>query len=137
MARKSPQSEPRLEVSRRKFLAGVTVAGAATAVTPPVASAATQATSPSAAPAPRVPSALPPSMHVAAAETQTPKELAQSRIGGVPGSDFMMDVIKTLDFQYGPSTCSSRSRAVHESIITYALIIIPTCIIKTHDGLRD
>ena len=71
--------DPRPEVSRRKFLAGVAVAGAATAVTPPAANGATQATSPNAAPAPR-PSALPPSMHVAAAETGTPKEL--SRIGG-------------------------------------------------------
>jgi len=133
MARKSPQSEPRLEVSRRKFLAGVTVAGAATAVTPPVASAATQATSPSAAPAPRVPSALPPSMHVAAAETQTPKELAQSRIGGVPGSDFMMDVIKTLDIKYCPSNCASSFRAIHESMINYGSNKMPEYLTCTHE----
>src|SRR5215510_10764361 len=133
MARKSPQSEPRLEVSRRKFLAGVTVAGAATAVTPPVASAATQATSPSAAPAPRVPSALPPSMHVAAAETQTPKELTASRIGGVPGSDFMMDVIKTLDIKYCPSNCASSFRAIHESMINYGSNKMPEYLTCTHE----
>jgi acetolactate synthase I/II/III large subunit len=119
MARKSSHPQSRLEVSRRKFLAGVTVAGAATAVTPPVASAATQATSPNATPAPRLPSALPPNMHVAAAETQTPKELAASRIGGVPGSDFMLDVIKTLDIKYCPSNCASSFRALHESMINY------------------
>ena len=79
------RSDPRPEVSRRKFLASVAVAGAATAVTPSVANGATSATSPHAATAPR-PSALPPTMHVAAAETGTPKELSGSRIGGVPGS---------------------------------------------------
>ena len=95
MARK----DPRPEVNRRKFLAGVAVAGAATAVTPPVANGATPATLPNAEP-PRLPSALPPNMHVAAAETGTPKELP--RIGGVAGSDFMVDVIKTLDIKYLP-----------------------------------
>ena len=50
---------------------------------------------------PRLPSALPPKAHVAAAETGTPKELP--RIGGVAGSDFMVDVIKTLDIKYLPS----------------------------------
>ena len=74
MARK----DPRPEVNRRKFLAGVAVAGAATAVTPPVANGATPATLPNAEP-PRRPSALPPNMHVAAAETATPKELPRDR----------------------------------------------------------
>ena len=104
MAKDSARKDPHPEVSRRKFLAGVAVAGAATAVTPPVANAAT--TSSNAAPA-RLPSALPPSMQVAAAETGTPKELP--RIGGVAGSDFMVDVIKTLDIKYLPSNCASRS----------------------------
>ena len=103
MARK----DPRPEVNRRKFLAGVAVAGAATAVTPPVANGATPATLPNADP-PRRPSALPPNMHVAAAETATPKELP--RIGGVAGSDFMVDVIKTLDIKYCPSNCASSFR---------------------------
>ncbi len=103
MARK----HPRPEVSRRKFLAGVAVAGAATAVTPPAARAATTASTPASAP-PRRPSALPPTMQVAVAETATPKELP--RIGGVPGSDFMVDVIKTLDIKYVPSNCASSFR---------------------------
>src|SRR5262249_23595593 len=86
MARK----QPRPEVSRRKFLAGAAVAGATTALAPPVANAA--ATDASAS-APRRPSALPPTMQAAVAAPATPKELP--RIGGVPGSDFMVDVIKT------------------------------------------
>src|SRR3979409_1486999 len=126
MARK----DPRPEVNRRKFLAGVAVAGAATAVTPPVANAATPATSPSAEP-PRRPSALPPNMHVAAAETGTPKELP--RIGGGPGSDFMVDVIKTLDIKYCPSNCASSFRAIHESLINYGGNKMPEYLTCTHE----
>src|SRR5262249_22552065 len=109
MARKYP----RPEVSRRKFLAAAAVTGAATAVTP-AARAATTASAPTNAP-PRRPSALPPTMQVAVAETATPKELP--RIGGVPGSDFMVDVIKTLDIKYLPSNPASSFRAIHEALI--------------------
>jgi len=117
-------------VNRRKFLAGVAVAGAATAVTPPVANGATPATSPNAEP-PRRPSALPPNMHVAAAETGTPKELP--RIGGVAGSDFMVDVIKTLDIKYCPSNCASSFRAIHESLINYGGNKMPEYLTCTHE----
>jgi acetolactate synthase-1/2/3 large subunit len=126
------RSDPRPEVSRRKFLASVAVAGAAPAVTPPIANGATAATSPNAAPAPR-PSALPPTMHVAAAETGTPKELSGSRIGGVPGSDFMVDVIKTLDIKYCPSNCASSFRAIHESMINYGSNKMPEFLTCTHE----
>src|SRR4051812_13693028 len=126
MARK----DPRPEVNRRKFLAGVAVAGAATAVTPPVANGATPATLPNAEP-PRRPSALPPNMHVAAAETATPKELP--RIGGVPGSDFMIDVIKTLDIKYCPSNCASSYRGIHESLINYGGNKMPEFLTCMHE----
>jgi acetolactate synthase I/II/III large subunit len=124
------RTDPRPDVSRRKFLAGVAVAGAATAVTPPVANGATSTASPNAAPAPR-PSALPPSMHVAAAETGTPKELP--RIGGVAGSDFMVDVIKTLDIKYLPSNPASSFRAIHESLINYGQNKMPEFLTCTHE----
>src|SRR3954464_6271106 len=126
MARK----DPRPEVNRRKFLAGVAVAGAATAVTPPVANRATPATLPNADP-PRRPSALPPNMHVAAAETATPKELP--RIGGVAGSDFMVDVIKTLDIKYLPANCASSYRGIHESLINYGGNKMPEFLTCTHE----
>src|SRR5262249_34873862 len=110
MARK----HPRPQVSRRKFLAGVAVAGAASAV-PPAQAATTESTTAAA----RRPSALPPTMHVAAAESGTPKDLAGARIGGVAGSDFMGDVIKTLDIKYLPSKPASSFRGIHESLIKY------------------
>src|SRR5436189_531851 len=111
MARKDPGTQ----VDRRKFLTGVAAAGAATA-------AATMSTrfarSAEPAPAPRVPSALRPTLQVAAAETETPRETT-NRIGGRPGSDFMVDVVKTLGIKYLPANCASSFRGIHESLINY------------------
>src|SRR5256712_11482711 len=92
-----------LQVDRRRFLTGVVAAAAAAANTPPATQAADPAT------APPAPSALRPSMQVAAAETGTPRELA--RAPGLPGSDFMVDVIKTLDIKYCPSHRAANYRA--------------------------
>ncbi len=100
------------KVGRRQFLTGVIAAGAATA-----ASTVSNIAPARAADAPRAPSALPPSAKVAAAETATPRELA--RVKGIPGSDFMVDVIKSLDIKYLPSNCASSFRAIHESLINY------------------
>jgi acetolactate synthase-1/2/3 large subunit len=128
--KESARKGGRRAVSRRKFLAGVAVAGAATTVTPPVVTAATQAPAPNAAP-PRRPSALPPNMQVAAAETATPKELA--RIGGVPGSDFMVDVIKKLDVKDLPANPDSSFRALHESLINDGGNKMPEFLTCTHE----
>src|SRR5262249_48796817 len=124
------RTHPCPEVGRRKCLAGVAVAGAASAVTPPAASAATTASTPASAP-PRRPSALPPSMQVAVAETATPKELP--RVGGVPGSDFMVDVVKTLDIKYLPSNPASSFRAIHESLINYGGNKMPEFLTCAHE----
>ncbi|MFL6796650.1 MAG: thiamine pyrophosphate-binding protein [Xanthobacteraceae bacterium] len=126
MARK--QSRP--DVNRRKFLAGVAVAGAASAATAPGATAATPAVG--AAPA-RLPSALPPNFHVAAVESATPKELADSRIGGVAGSDFMVDVIKTLQIKYLPANPASSFRGLHESLINYGENKMPEFLTCAHE----
>ncbi|MBV8287492.1 MAG: thiamine pyrophosphate-binding protein [Hyphomicrobiales bacterium] len=125
MARK----HPRPEVSRRKFLAGAAVAGATTALAPPAAKAV--ATTDASIGAPRRPSALPPTMQVAVAETATPKELP--RIGGVAGSDFMVDVIKTLDIKYLPSNPASSFRAIHESLINYGGNKMPEFLTCAHE----
>src|SRR6516165_5277231 len=123
MARK----QPRPEVSRRKFLAAAAVAGATTALAPPAKAATTDGS----ISAPRRPSALPPTMQVAVAETATPKELP--RIGGVPGSDFMVDVIKTLDIKYLPSNPASSFRAIHESLINYGGNKMPEFLTCAHE----
>src|SRR5471032_2296590 len=115
MARKDlARDDSRPKFNRRKFLAGVAVAGAAVSA-PGGAKAATSVESPPDA-APR-PSALPPNAVMAAAETGTPQEI--KREGGRPGSDFMVDVIKTLDIKYLPCNPASSFRALHESLIDY------------------
>jgi len=103
--------ETQTAVGRRHFLGGVIASGAATAgaVLAPAAQAAE--------PKPTKPAVLPPSAHGAAAETGVPPDLG--RIKGTPGSDFMVDVIKSLDIKYVPSNCASSFRALHESLIDY------------------
>ncbi|HEY2183954.1 MAG TPA: thiamine pyrophosphate-binding protein, partial [Xanthobacteraceae bacterium] len=122
-------SESRGGVDRRKFLTSVAVAGTASGM-PLAASAATPANSGMAPLDPR-PSALPPSMRVAAAETGTPKDLP--RIGGRAGSDFMVDVIKTLDIKYLPANPASSFRALHESLINYGENKTPEFLTCAHE----
>src|SRR5262249_4531463 len=85
---------------------------------------------PSATP-PRLPSALRPDARMAAAETGTPKELAKAV--GPDGSDFMVDVIKTLNIDYVCSNPASSFRALHESLIDYGSNKMQEFITYTHD----
>jgi thiamine pyrophosphate-dependent acetolactate synthase large subunit-like protein len=114
-------------VDRRKFLTGAAVAGAASVVTPQAATATGAAGAASA----RLPSALPPTVQTIVAETGTPKEMA--RVPGIPGSDFMVDVIKTLDIKYMPTNCASSFRAIHESLINYGGNKMPEYLTCTHE----
>ncbi len=122
-----PKKTPSLNVNRRKFLAAAAVAGAAGAAGP--AKAAVAAASPPSPP--RLPSALPPNAHVAAAETGTPA--MPSRDNGTPGSDFMVDVIKTLDIKYLPANPASSYRGLHESLINYGKNTMPEFLTCMHE----
>ena len=115
------------KVDRRKFLTGTAVAATATAVK----SSAADATGASGAASARLPSALPPNAQTIAAETTTPQELP--RIGGVAGSDFMVDVIKSLDIKYLPANCASSYRGIHESLINYGGNKMPEFLTCTHE----
>jgi thiamine pyrophosphate-dependent acetolactate synthase large subunit-like protein len=117
----------RPKVDRRKFLAGAAVAATATAVK----SSAVDATGAAGATSARMPSALPPNAQTIAAETTTPQELP--RIGGVAGSDFMVDVIKSLDIKYLPANCASSYRGIHESLINYGGNKMPEFLTCTHE----
>jgi thiamine pyrophosphate-dependent acetolactate synthase large subunit-like protein len=111
-------------------MAGAALAGATTAVSP--RDAAQAATAPVASPpSARLPSALRPNAHMAAAETGTPKELAKAV--GPDGSDFMVDVIKTLNIDYVCSNPASSFRALHESLIDYGGNKKPEFITCTHE----
>ena len=99
-----------MQVDRRKFLAGVAVASASPA-------AASQKTAVAAPLLDRGWSGSSPSAKLVAAETATPKELPLAH--AADGSDFMVDVIKTLDFEYLPANPASSFRGLHESLIDY------------------
>ena len=116
------------KTGRRQFLSGVLAAGAVSVVASPNARAADIVDKPA---APRAPSALAPSGKVAEAETAIPPELA--RVKGKPGSDFMVDVIKSLGIKYLPSNCASSFRAIHESLINYGSNTMPEYLTCMHE----
>ncbi len=120
-------STPKLD--RRKFLAAAAVAGAGAgaAVKPADAAPSTAVEAP-----PRAPSALPPNEHVAAVENDVPN-IAPYKTEGRPGSDFMVDVIKSLNIKYLPSNPASSYRAIHESLIDYGKNTMPEFLTCTHE----
>jgi len=123
-------------LNRRNFLAGAALAGAAgtaTTIMPPGAAASATTTAPIDQ-APR-PSALPPTAKMAAAEAGTPQEIKQEikHEAGKPGSDFMVDVIKTLDIKYLPCNPASSFRALHESLIDYGANKSPEFLTCMHE----
>jgi acetolactate synthase-1/2/3 large subunit len=122
MTRDSKLADPH----RRCFLKSAAIAGIAPAIPvgPPGAQA--QGLEPR-----QVPSARSPSDKTMAAEVRIPQDI--NRIGGTPGSDFMVDVIKMIDIKYAPSNCSSSYRGLHESIINYGKNRSPEFISCMHE----
>ncbi|HEX5210682.1 MAG TPA: thiamine pyrophosphate-dependent enzyme [Pseudolabrys sp.] len=119
------RADSRTKLNRRKFLAGVAIAGAAA---PQVANAATVAEAPAGAPRR---SALRPSAKMAAAETATP--VVPMQAAGTPASDFMVDVIKSLDIAYLPCNPAQSFRGLHESLINYGGNRKPEFLTCTHE----
>src|ERR1044072_6219562 len=116
----------RSKIDRRRFLAGVALAGAANA-SPEGAKAAPPPLNEKAS----RPSALRPSAAVAAAETEAPQISAKP--AGVPASDFMVDVIKSLDIPYLPCNPAQSFRGLHESLINYGGKKKPEFLTCTHE----
>src|SRR5215212_2486265 len=126
MARKNSRSEEaRPEVSRRKFLAGVAVTGAAGAATTRANAAAPPAA------AARIPSVVRPTAHQVALEANVDTEVKP--MASRPGSDFMVDVIKSLDIDYVYSNPASSFRGLHESLINYGRNTKPEFITCMHE----
>jgi acetolactate synthase-1/2/3 large subunit len=121
MARK----DARPDVSRRKFLAGVAVAGAATTVT-------NGATANPGAGGKRLPSAVMPNTLQIAAETGGLRE-PTTQIPGRPASDYMVDVIKSMKIEYIYSNPASSFRGLHESLINYGKNTMPEFLTVTHE----
>ena len=121
-------------VDRRKFIKGVAVAGA-TAVA--AGESAKAAVLPRGEPTHPVPSALRPSAQVVAAESGTVQEAgadgSPGTVPGKPGSDFMVDVIKTLDIEYAITNPASSCRGIHESMVSYGGNTMPELLTATHE----
>jgi len=90
---------------RRGFLKGA-AAGAAALVTKPPIVAAQQ-----------IRAAVPDGN---AAEAAAPPPTAEARAAGRPGSDFMVDVLKSLGFEYACANPGSSFAGLHESFINYS-----------------
>src|SRR3989442_15550005 len=60
-----------------------------------------------------------PSPSLVAAETSPPPPRVDVYTTDRPGSDFMLEVIKSLGFDYAAANPGSTFRALHESIINY------------------
>ena len=123
MARK----DARPDVSRRKFLAGVAVAGAATTV-----ATERRTGSPGATANKRLPSAVMPNTLQIAAETGGLRE-PTTQIPGRPASDYMVDVIKSMKIEYIYSNPASSFRGLHESLINYGKNTMPEFLTVTHE----
>jgi acetolactate synthase-1/2/3 large subunit len=107
MARKNG----RTDVSRRKFLAGAAVAGAASAI--PAVKGAKAADADTAAFVKR------PSTAAAQAEMAGNVAASPGTLGGPPGSDFMVDVLRSVEIDFVFSNPASSCRGIHESIVNY------------------
>ena len=114
-------------VDRRKFLRGA----AAAALTAPALPAATQPPPSGAGATPQ----LSPSQaaQALAAETAPLAADADSLTVDNPGSDFMVDVLKTLGFEYVVANPASSFRGLHESFINYGGNSAPEWLTCTHE----
>src|SRR3954471_14457737 len=119
-----PKSK-RNAVGRRRFLKGA-AAAAALVVKPPIVQAQTQT--------PEARRAVPPpSPRQMASETDPPPPRVGVYTVDRPGSDFMLDVIKSLGFEYVAANPGSSFRGLHESIINYGGNHAPEMITCMHE----
>src|SRR6201987_3195158 len=115
------------DASRRNFLKGATIAGAAALSTPVSAN-----TPISGVPEER-PKARPPGPKLAAADSMPPP--ADPVNQATSGGDFMVDVFKTLDIDYLTMNCASSFRGLHEAVINHGKNVKPEIITCAHEEI--
>jgi acetolactate synthase-1/2/3 large subunit len=106
-----PKRRHSSDASRRNFLKGAGVVGAAAAVTAPVAANAIPA-----APQERLKAAIPGPLQIAA-ETMAPSNDPVNQTSS--GGDFMTDVLNSLGIEYMAINCASSYRGLHEAVINH------------------
>jgi thiamine pyrophosphate-dependent acetolactate synthase large subunit-like protein len=121
-------SSEKPSVDRRRFLAGVTVAGAAVGLGAPA-----EAQEAAQVPAAPVRGQVP--IITAAAEMAPPEAAAELTTDLRSGADFMVDVLKSLDIDYVAGMCASSYRGLHESIIDYGMNKKPEFLTCTHEEI--
>ena len=114
-------------VNRRNFLKGAAAGAAALVAKPEVATPAAPAQAQV-----RGAAALP-SARLVAAETTPPPPRVDVYTTDRPGSDFMVDVLKSLDFEYVAANPGSAFRALHESFLNYGSNKAPEWITCLHE----
>jgi len=114
----------KISVNRRGFLKGA-AAGAAALVAKAPAAMAQQA-------AAARPAAVVPNSAQLAAEVAPPPAV-DARIVENPGSDFMVDVLKALNFEYITTNPGSSFEGLHESIINYGNNTKPELLTCCHE----
>src|SRR2546428_10090196 len=112
-------------VGRRRFLKGAAVSAAAL-----VAKTAPVTAQPQESPRPATPAT--PTNAQLAADTEAPRR-APARIVEHPASDFMVDVIKHLGFEYVGANPGSSFLGLHESIINYGANKMPGLLTCCHE----
>jgi thiamine pyrophosphate-dependent acetolactate synthase large subunit-like protein len=70
-----------------------------------------------------------------AAAPQPPSPVPEASTIARPGSDFMVDILKSLDFEYAFSNPANTFRSLHESIINYGGNTRPEFITCTHEEI--
>src|SRR5256712_7634976 len=106
-------------INRRRFLKGA-AAGAAAVVGPAFGPGDPPQRTAAAGQGARTRAVTPlPGPGLVAAETSPPAPRADVYTTDRPGSDFMLDVLKSLGFEYAAANPGSTFRALHESIINY------------------
>jgi thiamine pyrophosphate-dependent acetolactate synthase large subunit-like protein len=117
-------------LQRRKFLQQGALAGAAALVGPPDVAGAQAPAPPANAAAGRA-SATP--VMTAAQEAAAPEEVHVLAANERSGSDYMVDVLKSLNFDYICANPGSSFRGLHESIINYGGNSKPELITCCHE----
>lgn len=118
----------KLSVGRRGFLKGAAASAAAIASGPLAA----QAQEPSAPANGAAPAVRPPSAAERARETSATAEV---QIIERPGSDYMVDVFKSLPIEYIFASPGSSFRSLHESFVNYGGNRNPEFITTTHEEI--
>jgi thiamine pyrophosphate-dependent acetolactate synthase large subunit-like protein len=128
-------------VGRRRFLKGAAAGAAAlVAKTTPViggadadVAAATEAAGPAQEAAARQPVPADLGGTQLRADTEPPARVASPRLVEHPGSDFMVDVIKSLGVEYAAANPGSSFEGLHESIINYGTNRSPELLTCCHE----